>query len=224
MAGLGGHEVVVQHDSEDWDIAANRGFKIQAGHAERRVAHKVDAELFRRGQLRAHNQPQSGSERVRFAPADVTAGRWRLIKGDELIARASRIVRDDRVFGVDAFHKFRDDAVRIDRHLFRSELWHPLTQPWLTEPPDPRSDSTIPFWIVRTLYVFQCFDELSEHGFGVAEDRIIRRIVFVYVPFVVSGVNDDLSGWDWCCDDAMAREAAADSKNHVSLREEFMDG
>ncbi len=51
---LGAHDAVVEHDGEDGDAVARRGLDVHAGHAERGVAHHVDAELLRRGELRPH--------------------------------------------------------------------------------------------------------------------------------------------------------------------------
>ena len=99
--GLGGHEVVVEDDGEARDVAADGGFEIETGHAEGGVAHEVDAEFFRRGELGAHDQAQAGSQSVRFSPTDVAARRRRLIEGDELVARAAGVVGDDHLFAIE---------------------------------------------------------------------------------------------------------------------------
>ncbi len=47
-------------------------------------------------------EPKSGAQSMGFSPADVAARRWRLIEGNELVARAAGIVRDDHVFAIES--------------------------------------------------------------------------------------------------------------------------
>src|SRR5207244_10022990 len=92
---LDGHGRVVEHDGEDGDPAAHRRLEIEPGHAEGGVAHEVDAEFVRGGELGADDEAEPGAERVRLAPAEIAARRDGPIERQQLVAWAPRVVRDD---------------------------------------------------------------------------------------------------------------------------------
>lgn len=69
--GLDSHGVVVGDDGNDGDSAAHGGLEVQPSHAERGVAHPVDANLVGRSELGAHGKAQARAQRVGLAPADV---------------------------------------------------------------------------------------------------------------------------------------------------------
>src|SRR2546428_713202 len=98
---LDGHGRVVEHDGENGDPAAHRRLEIEPGHAEGGVAHEVDAELVGGGELGADDEAEPGAERVRLAPAEIAARRDGPVEGQELVARAPRVVRDDGVARAD---------------------------------------------------------------------------------------------------------------------------
>src|SRR5207244_13628823 len=64
VRNLDGHGRVVEHDGEDGNPAAHGRLEIEARHAERGVAHEIDAELFRGGQLGADDEAEPGAERM----------------------------------------------------------------------------------------------------------------------------------------------------------------
>src|SRR4030095_13302098 len=160
------HKIIIQHDGENWNITTNRSFEIESGHAESRIAHEVDAELVWRGQFGAHDQPETRAESVRFSPANITSWCRRLIERNELITWAAGVMGDDRFFGIDCAHELPENPIRIDRHFFRAELRHPLTQPGLSEPGDLRSHRTIVTSSFYTSNVFDRCDELSQTALG----------------------------------------------------------
>src|SRR5215469_15264311 len=94
---FGGHEVVVQDDGQSRNVVAHSGLEVQSGHSEGSITHKIDAKFVRGGKFGAHDQAQTRSERMGFAPAEITPGRRSAIKWDELIAWASRIMCDDDI-------------------------------------------------------------------------------------------------------------------------------
>ena len=126
---LGRHDAVVEHHGEDGDAIARGGLDVHAGHADGGVAHDVDAELVRRGELGAHDDAEPVAELGRLAPAHIGAGRRRLPERQELFARAAGIVRDDDVVAVDGAHEIPDHAILVDRHLVGLELLGPFRQP-----------------------------------------------------------------------------------------------
>src|SRR5205814_9492477 len=92
-----------------------------------RSAHEVDAELVRGRELGADDEAESGAEGVRLAPAEIAARRDGPVEGQELIARAPRVVRDDGIARVDCAHELGDDPIRVDRDLRRAERRRPLS-------------------------------------------------------------------------------------------------
>ena len=120
-----------KHDRRDRDAAARGGLEIEAGHAKRRVAHEIDAELVGRGDLGADREPEPGAELVRLAPAEIAARPGRAIERIELLARAAGIVRDDRLGGVDDAHELRDHPVGVIGRSFGMQLGSPAGQPLL---------------------------------------------------------------------------------------------
>src|SRR5580704_14556200 len=62
--GLDRHRRIVQYDRQDRDAAPRRRLEIEAGHAERRIAHEVDAELIGCGDLGADREAEAGAELV----------------------------------------------------------------------------------------------------------------------------------------------------------------
>jgi hypothetical protein len=95
--GFDRHRRIVQDDRQDRDAATGRRLEIESRHPERRVAHEVDAELVGRGDLGADREPKPGAELVRLAPAEIAARPGRAVERIELLARAARIMRDDRL-------------------------------------------------------------------------------------------------------------------------------
>ena len=155
-----------------------------------------------------------------FAPTDVAPRGGRGVERHELIARATGIVRHDRVPRIDRLHEVPDDAVGRDGHLVRGELGHPFLEPRLPRLPHlARGAAVAPGASAQE--VRSRIDELAQDQLGVAEDRIVRGIVLVEIALVVGRVNDGLSRRD-VGGHAVACEAAADPEHHVSLRQEMV--
>src|SRR2546428_2071179 len=126
---LDGHGRVVEHDGEDGRPAAHRGLEIEPGHAEGGVAHEVDAELLRSGELGADGEAESGAERVRLAPAEIAARRDGPVEGQQLVSRTSRVVSDDGLAPIDRAHELADDPIGVDRDFLQAEHRRPFREP-----------------------------------------------------------------------------------------------
>src|SRR5277367_4332965 len=94
--------------------ATDRGFKVKAGHAERGVAHEVDTELIRCGDLGANGEPKSGAQLMGFAPAEVAARGGGAIEWEKLIAGTAGIMCHDRSGRVDDAHELRHHVIGRD--------------------------------------------------------------------------------------------------------------
>src|SRR5688572_16849908 len=163
MARFSGHKVIVQHHSQNWNIAPDRGLEIQSGHAEGGISHKVDAKFLRCCQFRSHDESESGAQSMGFSPTDVTARDGRLIKRNKLVARAAGIMSDNCLFGIDGAHELPENSIGVNRDFFGSELRHPLLQPRLSYFIDLCDYRIRLFWSVRSLSIFYRFNKLPEH-------------------------------------------------------------
>src|SRR5262249_629781 len=76
---------------------------------------------------------------------------------------------------------------------------------------------------VVTQVVFHSLDELYQYRFGIPEDRIVRRIVLVDVPFVIGRMNDCLPCGDRRGNYVVARQTGADGQYHVRFLEKCMN-
>src|SRR5439155_14266146 len=111
------------------NTAAYGGLEIEPSHAKGGIAHEVHTELVWGCELGTHNEPQACTEGVRFPPTDVAARCGSAVEGDELVARAARVVRDNGFTRVHVVHELPDNAVGRNGHLARGQLGHPLPQP-----------------------------------------------------------------------------------------------
>ena len=128
---LGAHDAVVEHHGQDRDLVARRRLDIHAGHADGGVAHHVDAELFRLGELGAHGDAEAVAELRGLAPAHVGAGRRGLPERHHLLARLTGIVRHDDVVAVERPHQVADDTILVERRLVGIEEFRPFVEPRL---------------------------------------------------------------------------------------------
>src|SRR5712692_11691440 len=120
---------IVQHDGEDGEPAAHSRLEIEPGHAEGGVSHEVDAELVGGGELGADDEAEPSAERMRLAPAEIAAWRDGPVEGEELVARAPRVVRDDGFARVHGAHELGAHPVGGHRDLGRAERRRPLGEP-----------------------------------------------------------------------------------------------
>src|SRR5439155_16988737 len=128
-------------------------------------------ELFRGGQLGADDEAEPGAERMRLAPAEIAA-RWDgAVEGQELVARAPRVVRDDGVARVDRAHELSDDPIRVDRDLCRAERRRPLSQPRRAHALELGAHA-LPSGGAASLRL-DALDELAQHEPRVAQERVV---------------------------------------------------
>ena len=211
--GFDRHRRVVQDDRQDRDPAARRGLEIEAGHPERCVAHEVDAEFVGCGDLGADREAEPGAELVRLAPADIAARPGRPVERVQLLARAARIMSDDRLGGVDDPHELRDDPVWVDRALVGAQLPLPASEPLLALARDLPGDRVRARLAVQP--IAHRLDQLAEHELGVAENPEIGGKGLVQVARVVGRVNDLFAGRQCRSGNAVLGKAAADAQHQI---------
>ena len=215
MRDLDRHRVVVEHDGADRHARAHGRLEVEAGHAERRIAHEVDAELVGIGDLGADRQAQPRAELVRFSPAHIAARPRRLVERQHLITRRAAVVGDDRILGIDQARELADDAIGRDRALARGELGRPLRHPSLGDTRNILRDRALHAGFGFQPIAYR-LHEGRQHQFGVAQDADLGGVVLVEVAWIVRGVNDALGGSEDRCGDVVFGEAGADAEHDVA--------
>src|SRR5207248_2379977 len=187
MRDLDGHGRVVEDDGENRNPAAHRRLEIEPGHAEGGVAHEVDAELVRGGELGADHEAEPGAQRVRLAPAEIAARRHGAVERQQLDAWAAGVVSDNGVARIDRALELDVDSSGIDRDVLRAERRRPFGEPRRAHALEVGTH-VLSAGRAAAL-TLQSLDELAQHESRVAQQWVVGRVVLVEVALVVGGVD-----------------------------------
>ena len=219
VAALDGHDLVVEHDGEDADLVAHGSLDVHPDHADGGVAHDVDAQLVRLGELRAHDRAQPETKLGGLAPSDVGPGRRALPHRRQLVAGTARVVRDDGVRHVDVVVQVVDDAVLVDRNLVGRELRHPVVEPFL---PNLRHFGRDVAGVPVACAVrppLDVVDQPSKRELRVSQKRVVGLVVLVDVAGVRRRVDERLAGRNRLAV-RRPRETRADGEYQIGLLQE----
>ena len=124
---------------------------------------------------------------------------------------------DDDVFSVEQVHELPHDTIRRQRFFIGRELGHPFLEPFFLNFFDLRRHRALGIALLAAENILRGFDELAQHQLRVAQERIIRRVLFVDVALVVGRVNDHFSRRDRRRGNVVLGQTRADRQNHIGF-------
>src|SRR5215475_4690644 len=160
LAGIGGHVPVVQDNGRDRRTGAHGRFDIQTGHTKGAIAHEVETEFVRFGQLCANHQWNTVAEVGRLAPADVAVRDRRGVERHNGVAGRPSIVRDNAVLFIEDTLQLTNDPVGVNWYVIGTEYVRPFRHPLLLDVGDFGSHSGL---TLAAIWAELGFDFLDEH-------------------------------------------------------------
>ena len=189
-ARVGRHPAVVQQDRRDRHTGLRRRRDVEPGHAERAVAHVVQAEPVRVRQLGSDHERNPEPKVRRLAPADVTVRIGRRKEGHHRVPGSAGVVGHRAVLEVDVFLDLVNHAIGAERLVVHLQHGRPLLHPLRLHRCDLRRNAGV------TAALSDLALDLIDHRLDrepcVADQRHVGWRVLVHIVFGGRVVDDRL--------------------------------
>ena len=221
---VSGEPPVADVDHGDAHFLAHRHLQVAQHVAHTRVSGHRDAVAVGEGQPCRHGTGQTEAQCRNVAPAQEPARYQRVVYRAQLVAGVPRIVRHERVHGVQRLHHVAEHAVGVDRLVVRRHELPVLGHSGVPRCLDRRGHVVaVAYPAARALG--HPVGQRPQREPGIAHNGVVGGEDTVEVEFVQVTLDDGLVGSvGYAVGEAPRREAGPYGQDHVALFQELGRG